>query len=427
MSSLEINKYVAAVLLAGVIAMTAGFVSKLMIHPTAPDEPVYLAAATTGDTGGAADAAPAGPEPILALLASADVAAGEKGAKKCTACHTFEEGGAQKIGPNLYDIVGRQVAAVGGFGYSQALQDRASDSWDYDNLNAFLAKPKDWAPGTKMSFAGIKKPGDRAAMVAYLRSLSASPAPLPSEEDIAAASAEGESMAEEAESMVEKVVEAASEAAEDATEMAEEAAEAVTEAASEAAEGATEMAEEAAEGAAAAAASATAAVQEAAESASTAVQEATESATTAVQQATEGASSEAASTAASTQQAAAETGSGLGPQIAAADPDLAKKVSRKCTVCHTFEQGGKNKLGPNLYGVIGRNVASVEGFKYSSAFQEKSGETWTYEALDAFLTKPKDWAKGNKMTFVGLRKENERAAIIAFLRTYHDDPPALPE
>ena len=405
MSSLELNKIAAAVLLAGVVAMTAGFVSKLMVHPSAPDEPVYLAAATVGDSGGAADAAPAGPEPILALLASADVAAGEKGAKKCTACHTFEEGGAQKIGPNLYDIVGRQVAAVGGFGYSQALQDRASDSWDYDNLNQFLAKPKDWAPGTKMSFAGIKKPGDRAAMVAYLRSLSASPAPLPSEEDIAAASAEGESMADEAESMVEKVVEAAEEAAEEAT----------------------EMAEEAAAGAAAAAASATAAVQEAAESASTAVQEATESATTAVQQATEGASSEAASTAASTQQAAADTGSGLGPQIAAADPDLAKKVSRKCTACHTFEQGGKNKIGPNLYGVIGRNVAAVEGFKYSSAFQAKSGEVWTYEALDAFLTKPKDWAKGNKMTFVGLRKEDDRAAIIAFLRTYHDDPPALPE
>ena len=122
-----------------------------------------------------------------ALLASADVAAGEKLAKKCTACHVFEAGGANKVGPALWGIVNKAKASVDGFAYSAALAGFGG-AWDYQSLNAFLAKPKAYISGTKMNFAGLKKPEDRANMVAWLRIMADSQAPLPAPEDIAAES-----------------------------------------------------------------------------------------------------------------------------------------------------------------------------------------------------------------------------------------------
>jgi len=179
-SSLESNKIAAAVLTAGVLAMLSGFVAELLYHPHVElEENAYVvAAAESGAAPMAAAEAPA-LEPIGPLLAAADAANGEKVAKKCTACHSFDEGGANKIGPNLYDLVNRPIASHEGFGYSDALKAHAGDTWTYEHLNAFLNKPKDFAPGTKMSFAGLGKAGDRADLVAYLRSLSGSPAPLP--------------------------------------------------------------------------------------------------------------------------------------------------------------------------------------------------------------------------------------------------------
>ena len=179
MDSLEVNKIAGAILAAAVIAMMAGFIANIIFARGHGHMEVAYSVAP----GEAAESAPAAEapalEPIGPLLASADVAAGTKVAKKCTACHTFEDGGANKIGPNLYDILGKNVAANAGFSYSGALQDKASETWDYENLNAFIAKPKEWAPGTKMSFAGIRKAGDRANLILYLRSLSGSPAALP--------------------------------------------------------------------------------------------------------------------------------------------------------------------------------------------------------------------------------------------------------
>ena len=115
------------------------------------------------------------------MIGSQDVAAGEKVAKKCKACHTFDEGGKNKAGPPLWNIVNRPVAAVEDFKYSQAMKDYADGgtAWTYAELDAFLAAPKKHVPKTKMAFSGLRKDADRAAMLAYLRSLSSDPAPLP--------------------------------------------------------------------------------------------------------------------------------------------------------------------------------------------------------------------------------------------------------
>lgn len=142
---------------------------------------VIAEAEAHGGDGDASDA-DAGPafDPVTPLLASADIAAGEKDFRKCAACHTVDQGGANKVGPNLWDIVNRAIASYDGFSYSSALQEYGADKgWDYEALNGFLWKPKTYIRGTSMGFAGLKKVEDRADVIAYLRSLSDNPAPLP--------------------------------------------------------------------------------------------------------------------------------------------------------------------------------------------------------------------------------------------------------
>ena len=115
---------------------------------------------------------------MLALLASADAGDGKKIFKKCKACHTADKGGAHKVGPNLWNVVGRAKAGAAGYKFSGVLAGLGG-AWTFADLDAFLAKPKAFAPGTKMTFNGVKKAADRAAVIAYLRSLSDSPKPLP--------------------------------------------------------------------------------------------------------------------------------------------------------------------------------------------------------------------------------------------------------
>ena len=149
----------------------------VLVHAKNPEKPAYSVDALASEL-------PKGPAPAvekenaLTLLASVTTVNGEKVFKKCKSCHTVSKGGKNMVGPNLWDVVGRNKASVEGYKYSSALKTMEGD-WSYPNLDAFLLNPKGYAKGTKMSFSGLKKANDRAAVIAYLRSLSDSPKPLP--------------------------------------------------------------------------------------------------------------------------------------------------------------------------------------------------------------------------------------------------------
>ncbi len=118
-------------------------------------------------------------EPIASLLATADAAAGQKTGRVCLTCHSVERGGGTRIGPNLWNVVNRPHASIAGFNYSKALSATKARTWTYDDLNAWLSGPNAYAPGTFMTFPGLKKAEDRANVIAWLRTLSDAPPPLP--------------------------------------------------------------------------------------------------------------------------------------------------------------------------------------------------------------------------------------------------------
>ena len=167
--NLENNKIFAAVLIAGIVAMLSGFVANKVVHSEDLAEDAYpVEVPETPVAGG--PVAPQGPDPIAELIAGADMAKGEKLSKACMACHSFDQGGPNKIGPNLYGVFGAKKAMHAGFAYSDAMKEHGG-KWDVDALNHFLWKPKKYVSGTKMNYIGMKKAEDRASIVKYLQSL----------------------------------------------------------------------------------------------------------------------------------------------------------------------------------------------------------------------------------------------------------------
>jgi cytochrome c2 len=412
MDSFEWNKIAGAVLFAALVGFGLSIASEMIFETEAPESPGYVIAVAEPTEGGEGGEPAAESQPIGVLLASADPAAGEAAAKKCATCHTFGNGEANKVGPNLWNVVNRPIASHAGYEYDEAMHEYAeqAQTWTFEHLNTFLHDPKGTVPGTKMAFAGLKNDAERGNVIAYLRSLSDSPAPLP---EASAAPAEGEQQA-----------------------------------AAAPAEGAQPEAPATpapAEGAAPAPADQQAAAQTVAPAQQP---DAPPAAATGEQAPAQGAEEQQAQAEAPAAQApaageapatteapaagapaAAGAGSAFASLVAAADPAKGENVAKRCAACHSFEKGAANKVGPNLWGIVDRPIATVPEFAYSeamTAYSEGGSKTWTYDELSGYLENPKEHIPGNKMAFPGLRKEDDRANVVAYLRTLADTPAPLP-
>ena len=181
MDSFEINKIIASILLVALLIIGISKISNIIFKVDKLDSSAYkvelpddgakqISEENTMKSDDKVD--------ISALMALGDIAHGEKVFKKCSACHSIEAGGGNKIGPALYNVVGRKIAAVEDYKYSKALVEYKKN-WSFEELNGFLIKPQKWIKGTKMAYAVLRKEKDRASVILYLNKYSDNPLPLP--------------------------------------------------------------------------------------------------------------------------------------------------------------------------------------------------------------------------------------------------------
>ena len=179
MDSFELNKIIAAILMVALLIIGLSKVADGVFHVTKPENPGYQVKVENQSTSSATQVAEVVEKiDIAAIMALGDVATGEKIFKKCAACHSINKGGANKIGPALYGVVGNKVGHVSDYKYSKALA-LYNKEWTFEELNGFLQKPSSYLKGTKMSYAGLRKEKDRASVIKYLNQNSDSPKLLP--------------------------------------------------------------------------------------------------------------------------------------------------------------------------------------------------------------------------------------------------------
>jgi cytochrome c len=191
MNSFELNKILGAILGTCLIMLALNIGAGAIFAPEKPSKPGYNIAVKEQAEGEKAGAAKEPDQPIETLLAKASVEKGQATAKQCQACHTFEKGGPNRVGPNLWNIVNRTRASEAGFNYSAAMKGK-SGNWSFDELNKFLANPRSYIPGTNMTFAGLSRAEQRADVIDYLHTLADNPVALPKAAEGAPPAAGGE-------------------------------------------------------------------------------------------------------------------------------------------------------------------------------------------------------------------------------------------
>ena len=173
------NKIIASIMLAVILVLGINKITDIIFYVEKPEKSAYQVASvsTTTTTETTSASSSSGSGEIMALLASASVADGEKVFKKCAACHSIAKGGDNKIGPALWGVLGRQAGSVSDYKYSKAMAAHGK-TWSFEEINSFLIKPKDWIKGTKMSFVGLKSKNDRVAVILYMNEKTDRPLPL---------------------------------------------------------------------------------------------------------------------------------------------------------------------------------------------------------------------------------------------------------
>jgi cytochrome c len=475
--SYTLNTVAGWVLGTGLLVFGLNALAGIVYHAEAPERPGMVV--EIAEIAPAVDEAPEEEAPSIAeLLAMADADRGQAAARACQACHTFDQGGPHRVGPNLWDIVGQPIAHHDDYSYSDALQAMSGDTWTYEALDGFIRNPRGFAPGTKMAYGGMQRDDQRADLLAYLRSLSDDPEPLPeptAEEAAAEEPATDEAVAEEPAEEVTAVEEPAEEEAQGIAElvaaMDPEQGQAAARACqachtfdeggahrvgpnlwdivgqsfahhddynySDALQGRSDETwtlealnefilnpREFAPGTRMAYGgmrrdeqrlqllaylrTLSADPEPLSQPAAETPEDEAETPVTADEPAEDA--------------AAEEDAQGIAQLIAGLDPERGQAAARACQACHTFDEGGAHRVGPNLWDIVGQPIAHHDDYNYSDALQGRSDETWTLEALDAFLRNPREFAPGTRMAYGGMRRDEQRLELLAYLRTLSADP-----